>query len=580
MQHRTMLQKLVRGSLIAVYWLVAVSLILYFGFWTSYRDALLGKEPPEIVRKRLNPTRHIDATTMQLLGSAGGGEKLSSFVHFQLAKRLDAVRICALGDSVTFGSEVAADHDYPSYLQRIFNQQGFDNVQVLNFGKPNYGFAQIYVMWKNVASRFGCDFVLLMPSHIWSIRDTTFNHTGASPGYLHARLVLESEEIRLIAPIGENAEQRLSEYVRPIPHWRYLRYDRHPPNVLEAMVPSGRTIPNPFYYDPRPGLEEATEIYTQIIRTIANDGPQVIVLGADSLSGWYSRLVSEQSQGIGLVTLSPILRFPYLAPAGHPSAWGQELSATAFFRILTGNTESALVVAGVQDKTASSVGIPKPLNTYNRVRLSFLGQRVGYFVQTNTRRMDEHDQNMKIFRQLGIGAILALESADGNIADACLLPLPTVPPDGVELVFVAENGDDARVSLGKVHQLQPDVAIFKADITKLPLDRCLHNTFETYQATLDTSGHLLLAGETIARIDRGSIQPNHGPMLSLRNSSDYLVQIESLTTPRVTHIELQLDDGTVLQRPLLTIQPEEIPESMEIKRPPSLLIEHSFSPTL
>jgi hypothetical protein len=68
--------------------------------------------------------------------------------------------------------------------------------------------------------------------------------------------------------------------------------------------------------------------------------------------------------------------------------------------------------------------------------------------------------------------------------------------------------------------------------------------------------------------------------LSLRNSSDYLAQIESLTTPRIMHLELQRNDGTVLQHPLLTIQPERAPEIMEIKDLPVVLIDHPFTPTL
>jgi hypothetical protein len=318
----------------------------------------------------------------------------------------------------------------------------------------------------------------------------------------------------------------------------------------------------------------------QIIRTIAEDGAQVIVLFRDSTREWYSRLIPDRPHGIGVVVLDAINRFPYLAPGGHPSNSGQEVLATTFFRILTGNPEAALILASIRDRTASLVSAPRPLHFYKQVQVTYLGQPAGYFVSRTNQRQDRHDENKKIFRRLRIGAMLALKSADGNIADACLLPLLNVPLDEAELIFVPENGDDTRVSLSKVRQLQPDVAIFKADITNLPLSRCILNTDESGQVGIITSGRLLLAGETIARIDRGSIQPNHGPMLSLRNSSDYLVQVDSLTSPRVIHIELQLDDGTVLQRPLLTIQPEEIPESMEIKRPPSLLIEHSFSPTL
>jgi hypothetical protein len=46
------------------------------------------------------------------------------------------------------------------------------------------------------------------------------------------------------------------------------------------------------------------------------------------------------------------------------------------------------------------------------------------------------------------------------------------------------------------------------------------------------------------------------------------------------HIELQRNDGTVLQHLLLTIQPERAPEIMEIKDLPAVLIDHPFTPTL
>ncbi len=277
--------------------------------------------------------------------------------------------------------------------------------------------------------------------------------------------------------------------------------------------------------------------------------------------------------------LNAVSKYPYVAPAGHPSAWSQELMATAFFRILTGNTESALILASIQDETAALVGVPEPLYTYKRVRVTYLGQRAGYFVMKDNQYSDMHDKNMENFRRRNIGAVLALESADGSIADACLLPLPDVPLDGAELVFIPESSNDARVPLGKVRQLQPDVAIFSADITKLPLSSCLPNASETDPA-IDTSGHLLLAGETIYRIDRGSIQPNPVFTMSLRDSSDYYPQIESVTTPHIIEIELQLDDGTVLRRPMLTIHPERTPDIMEIKDPPAVLIDHSFAPTL
>src|ERR1700690_2818068 len=43
-------------------------------------------------------------------------------------------RIGAIGDSFTWGEEVVAGYDYPSLLQRLFRDEGFANVEVLNLG--------------------------------------------------------------------------------------------------------------------------------------------------------------------------------------------------------------------------------------------------------------------------------------------------------------------------------------------------------------------------------------------------------------------------------------------------------------
>jgi hypothetical protein len=472
---------------------------------------------------------------------------------------------------VTAGDEVSARHDYPSHLQRNFDQHGFERVQVLNFGNAWYGFSQIYVMWKNVAGRFSCDFILLLPMKFWSVRDTTFNHTyGLSPGYIHARLILENDEIRLISPIGETAKQRLGEYLRPIPHWRYLRYDRHPPNIFESMLPSGRTLPNPFYYDRRSELEEAMEIYARIIQSMADDGAQVVILFNGRQRDMYPSVMPVGSDGIGVVILAAPSRFPYVAPARHPSSWGQELLAKAFFRILTGDLETAVMLASTEDRTARVVGEPAPLYSFSQARVTYLGRRAGYFVRADNQLQHRHDEQMGIFRRLGIGAVLALESPDGSLGDACLLPLRNVPPNESELIVVRENADGSGIVLGTLHQLQPEVAIFRVVVPNLPRGRCLSET--------ENRGQLLLGDETIASFERGVMQPSQGPRLALRDINEHLALIESLTTPRIIHLELGLDDGTVIRRPFLTIQTERVPDYLELISPPARLIERQIEP--
>jgi hypothetical protein len=267
----------------------------------------------------------------------------------------------------------------------------------------------------------------------WPARDNTFNHTqGRFPAYLHARLVLEKDRLQLIAPIGTTAEERFQEYVRPLPHWQYLRYDRHPPNILTSPLPDSRNVPNPFYYDPRQSVEEFEDIYARIIRAIADDGVQLVVMFRGGHQHLYPGIIPAQTVDIGVGLLREKWRFPYKAPAAHPSAWEHEVTAMAFFELLTGGTRADYLVATIEDITASTAGTTKALHSYQQVRLEYQGERIGYFVNKTVKNHGVHEGT---FRRQGIAAILSLEKPGGNIAEACLLPLQDVPADNAELVF-------------------------------------------------------------------------------------------------------------------------------------------------
>jgi len=551
-------RKLLRGALLIIYWIAAVSVILYFGFWTGYRGDMLAKESVPSLKQRLEPPRHIDTDTMRLLGSAQPG-KQSNYIHFEQAKPAGTMRVCALGDSNTYGDEVGERHDYPSYLQRMFKRHGFDRVQVLNFGNSWFGFSQIYVMWKAVASRFDCDFVLLLPMKFWAERDTTFNHTrGRLPGYLHARLVLENDQLRLLTPLGITGNERRSEYLRAIPHWQYLRYDRNPPSIVDALIPGGRSIKNPFYYDKRPALDEVVDIYQKIIQSIAEGGPQVIVLFRGRHIILYPKVIPAQSQGIGTALIVYPVSFPYMAPAKHPSSWGQEYVATTFFRLLTGDSKTTVNIAKARDLSASTVvTTSKPLRDYQQVWLSYKGNRFAYFVPVENRDKNNHTIHMELFKQHGIGALLALVAPGSSIADSCLIPLNEVPADGAELVFEPDGNHGVPVVLGKVRQLQPGVAIFRVYVES-DYQTCQEMASGRGKSRFQSDGRLLLGDLPIARTGGKRIQAQHGPLLKLRDSGEYLAAIDSLQAPEIIHIELQSEDGTILSRPLLELYTDQL----------------------
>jgi hypothetical protein len=235
----------------------------------------------------------------------------------------------------------------------------------------------------------------------------------------------------------------------------------------------------------------------------------------------------------------------------------------AFFELLTGGTRADFSVAIIEDITASTTSTPKALHSYHQVWLEYLGERTGYFVNKKRKK----HKPVGIFRRQGIAAILSLEKPGGNIAEACLLPLQDVPADNAELVFEWDNGERDRLSFGVVHQMQPNVAIFKAIAPPSAYSiRCLpKKTGEITQAIGD--GRLMLHGAAIARVEGERIKPEHGAMLKLSESGEHLASIESLITPGVMDIVLKNNDGTVIRRPLLKVRKRVWQDYLEIKLP-------------
>lgn len=347
----------------------------------------------------------------------------------------------------------------------------------------------------------------------WWQRDTTFNHTdGEYPDYLHARLILEDDQLRLVAPLGDTAEQRLHGYVRPIPYFHYLLYDRHPVSIVDAMLPEGQQISNPFYYDPRSPQEEVGELYQRVIQSIASDGPQVLVLFQGENRALYPQLIPPQPQGIGAASVKKQSGFPYLAPATHQSSWGNELVAHAFFHMLTGQEPFPLRQAYTRDITADIAGRPRPLYDYRRIWLSYeQGDRSAVFVAADNQEQGVTESHLAWMHKYGVGALLALEKPGTSIADSCLIPLQKIPGNDTELVLRSTAAGNGDISLGTVQQLHPEVAIFRIQLPVGHDDLCDARWLD--DAGPDLKGTLTLGGERIAEVYSNTIKASHGPLV-------------------------------------------------------------------
>ncbi len=562
--------KFLRALSLLAYWILAVAAIVYLVFWTPYRLELTGRESAASLNATIaEPPRYVDVETMRLLGRVSQSQ-VSHFVHFERGKPAGTIRVCALGDSHTRGDEVGERDDYPTLLQALFDYHGYGHIQVVNFGSSWHGFSQIYVMWKRVAAGFDCDFVLLLPMLFWDERDTTFNHSQRrDPGYLHARLIPDGDGLRLLAPLGETGTERRDDYLQAIPAPLYRRYDRHPISVVDALLPAEREIQSPFYYDPRSRRDEVRDIYPRIVRDIAAAGPQLVVLLSDFNRAFYPWLLAQAPDGVGVAMLTAPADFPYRAPAFHPSSWGNALVAEGFFRLLTGSADTRSIRVGAHDIVAggSGVGQPRRLDGYTQARLEYGSDGRGLFVTAGNRTQGKTDQHLDILRREHIAALLALTPPGQGVAQGCLLPLAEVPAAGTELVFEPDGARAQARVIGRLRQLRPDVAVFEVAAPAPGVPRCPDSPDPDGWSQLGGDGRYLINGHPIAEISKRQLVAAQAEPLALRDDGGHHFDVRVPYEPVQVDLLLDCEDGSVLRRPLLRLEPRPF-DPIEYRRHP------------
>lgn len=235
----------------------------------------------------------------------------------------------------------------------------------------------------------------------------------------------------------------------------------------------------------------------------------------------------------------------------------------AFFELLTGGPRTDFPLASVKDISAGADAASEALYSYSRVWLEYLGARSGYFALQNNMIQENHNEHLALFRRHEIAAVLSMTAPGGNVANSCLLPLRDIPAGNSELVYVEDSGMGDPRSIGTIYQLQPNVAVFKISLPSPFAVSCTQNL----RGMAVGDGHLMLNGNTVARITDNQIEPEHGSMLKLSDSGEHLASIDSLTTPGIMEIVLEHDDGARLRRPFLEVHRQPSGVYLDIKQP-------------
>lgn len=434
-----------RGALYAAYLVAFVVAADYFLFWRPFVAELAHTNPP--VTEDLPA---VGAATPELHRLVGNilVDRASSFDEFPAAKPPGVVRVCAFGDSFTYGDEVHRAHDYPSLLQGRFLDDGFENVEVVNFGSSWMGFHQAFLMWERLGVGYGCDAALLGPGTFFAERDTRFNHTQlAYPYYLHARYVLRGDELELVEVPGATYRERFDAYLGFAPKLRFLRYDRGEPAFVKALLPRGRSLANPFYYRGDTAEEEAAAIAHLLLARMQGEVHSIVLTSSDP--SVVTHAVAGAGPGLAVADSLELFDFPYRAIHGHYSAAGNELVAAQYYAQLVGEPGRLAVVHRSWtdgDLLARAARIPlagprRPLHTFTRIALEQGGREIGVLSATGNGRAEPGDGARHRFDG-GVSSLLALVPPGSSLVDAAWVGLDfdLEPRAAVRLV-----GPDGRV---------------------------------------------------------------------------------------------------------------------------------------
>lgn len=281
-----------------------------------------------------------------------GDPTRSSYIQFSPDKKVGTVRIGLFGCSFVYGQETAPGDDMATRLQEHFKKQGYDNIEVINFGVPAYGMHQSYLMWKWVGQEYHLDHVVFFPQNFHDDRDNTFifGQNYASP---HARFLWRDDLPELRTVIGVNADEARDRYFSFVTPWQYFRYDAKAPVSLRALLGSPqRMTANPFYYlSGRERKAEMGQILAALFEDIAASS-SLVVVASDPFVEKTCKAVASSSfssyESIAFKTVGDDML--YHAPQGHMSAIGNELRAEELFHYLTGDSEAVISYVKLEHK--------------------------------------------------------------------------------------------------------------------------------------------------------------------------------------------------------------------------------------
>lgn len=361
---------------------------------------------------------HLSREQVVMLGGAHTKNHYpgNSYIQFPRTKGPEVIRIGIFGCSFVYGAEAAYGHDFPTLLQRRFEQAGMKNVEVINFGLGGRGVHQMYLLWQYIGKEINLDYVVMMPLDIHMRRDESFCNSYIY-NQVYARYILDGEGLKLVPVVGETQKETIQNYYSFFTCWRYIRYDNKMPMFMRVLLPSSfheRT--NPFYYKLRKfNKGEIPRTYVRIFSKMAEEVDKLIIL----TEGQIVYNLKDKLQVPNVYFFKGKIRHRYHlygAPRGHNSSLGNQLIADQLFSLFSGREKHPLTLlelSGINRAYLKEHPLPPssflPLYEYKEVYLSIGENRLGSFITGVRKKLFQGKGENADFKNDKVASLILVE---------------------------------------------------------------------------------------------------------------------------------------------------------------------------
>ncbi len=558
-----------------VFCMATILLTIDYALFLHYKTKLL---PAPLTQELPNDQK---LTDLQRMLWRLNFDKKSSYVNFDMKKSPDSIRIGCFGDSFTRGDEVNERYDYPSFLQGLFQKNGYENVEILNFGMGWYGFHQAFILWENVGRQYELDAVLLGPQAFHKRRDLSFNHSFSySPvqgdvHYFHSRYILKGNTVERIDPIGETITERIDNYWKFIPHLQYLRYDSNPPAFLTApaacLLPNRKLKANPFYYK-KDRDREVNTIYRILLSRIADQTPRVFL--TDYREQEVQLAGSIEKDNVAATLFYQPVHFPYLAFTAHNGPCGNALLAQQMFDFLTQKEESVLSLIETEDierEAIEQVRLKKTdLSEYKDIAVEINGVKLGRFYDSYAIwemycKGSSCEREKNTFEDT-VSLIMLKNAGDESLLEAVFMPVDfEIREDASVTIQVTHHSRVREYALGKVSLLNPGLNIGVIDLGKTLADcirknihiegsdflwKGLGNIQKNDAVAIFVDQVLILSGKVGKQDEKFVLNFFHQRYFTIRADGREFLDIEQLDPTGIVYLALSIKEDETIRIPL------------------------------